>query len=231
MFDIIFLSYHETNADENWEHLKKCMPYPFVKRVDGVEGILNGHKEAARIACTRYFFVVDGDSYVYPSFHFSYNISGLGHLDICGIPQCNRTYVWRAKNPLNGLVYGYGGIKLFRKESILQKGKMEMDMTLSIDEFTVMDEIASTTNFNTSAFETWRSAFRECVKLSQQSDSESQKRLSIWTTKAKGKFASHCVGGAIDGVKYAKDKENSLKKINNFKYLRELYDKRTKNES
>ncbi len=225
MFDIIFLSYNESNADENWEHLKKCMPYPFVKRVDGVEGILNGHKAAAKFANTRYFFVVDGDSHVLSSFKFCFNVSGPIYLDIFGDPGIDKTYVWRAKNPLNDLVYGYGGIKLFRKESILHKDKMEMDMTLSIDEFTVMEEIASVTNFNTSGFETWKSAFRECVKLSQQSDAESQERLNIWTTRAKGKFASDCLMGARDGVKYAKNKDNSLKKINNFKWLREMYEK------
>ena len=229
MFDIIFLSYHETNADENWEHLKQCMPYPFVKRVDGVEGILNGHKAAAEISNTRYFFVVDGDSYVLPSFKFNFNVSGSNMLDIHGSPINSRTYVWRAKNPLNGLVYGYGGIKLFKKSSILDKDIMEMDMTLSIDEFTVVDEIASETNFNTSPFETWRSAFRECVKLSQQFDPESQERLNIWTTRAKGKFAPDCIMGARDGMKFSKNKNNSLEDINNFKWLREMYEQRTNN--
>lgn len=224
MFDIIFLSYNESNADENWEHLKKtCMPYPFVKRVDGVEGILNGHKAAAKLSNTRYFYVVDGDCYVLPTFNF--DISGFSSLDIYGTSGINRTLVWRARNPLNDLMYGYGGIKLFRKESILNKDKMDMDMTLSIDEFTVMEEVASVTKFNTSGLETWRSAFRECVKLSQQSDVESQERLNIWTTRAKGKFAADCLIGARDGVRYAKNKDNSLKKINNFKWLREMYEK------
>lgn len=230
MFDIIFLSYNESNADENWEHLKKCMPYPFVKRVDGIEGILNGHKAAARLANTRYFYVVDGDSYVYPSFTFDFNVSGSNSLDTYGHVGINRCYVWRAKNPLNDLVYGYGGVKLFRKESILNKGEMEMDMTLSIDEFTIMEEVASVTNFNTSGFETWKSAFRECVKLSQQSNNESQERLNTWITKAKGKFAADCIMGARDGVKFSKNKDTLLKRINDFKYLRELYEKKNKGQ-
>lgn len=225
MFDIIFLSYNESNADANWEHLKKCMPYPFVKRVNGIEGILNGHKAAAGMANTRYFYVVDGDSYVYPTFKFDLYVSGSDLLNIFGVTSIDRCYVWRAKNPLNDLVYGYGGIKLFRKEAILNKDEMEMDMTLSIDEFTIMEEVASTTNFNTSGFETWKSAFRECVKLSQQSDDKSQERLNIWTTRAKGKFAADCIMGARDGVRFSKDKKNSLKSINNFKWLREMYEK------
>lgn len=223
MFDIIFLSYNESNADKNWEHLKKCMPYPFVKRVNGVEGILNGHKAAAKFADTRYFYVVDGDSYVYPTFTFKLEPD---KLETYGRSFYHRTCVWRAKNPLNDLVYGYGGIKLFRKEAILNKDEMEMDMTLSIDEFTIMDEEASITNFNTSGFETWKSAFRECVKLSQQPDAESLERLNIWTTKAKGKFAADCIMGARDGVRFSKNKNNSLKDINNFKRLREMYDER-----
>ena len=230
MFDIIFLSYNESNADKNWEHLKKCMPYPVVKRVNGVEGILNGHKAAAMRASTRYFYVVDGDSYVYPSFTFDFDVSDPNLLDLYGYVDINRTYVWRAKNPLNSLVYGYGGIKLFRKEAILNKDEMEMDMTLSIDEFTIMDEVASTTNFNTSGFETWKSAFRECTKLSQQYDAESQERLNIWTTKAKGKFAADCIMGARDGVRFS-NKNNSLKDINNFKWLHEMYEQRISNDN
>ena len=70
LFDVIFLSYDETNADENFEQLRKNMPFPFVKRINGVEGILNGHKAAASLSNTRYFYVVDGDSWVYPEFRF-----------------------------------------------------------------------------------------------------------------------------------------------------------------
>lgn len=217
MFDIIFLSYYEFNADDNWNHLKKCMPFPFVKRVNGIKGILDGHKAAANLANTRYFYVVDGDNYVLSSFKFDFNVSGI--VDIV------RTYVWRAQNPLNGLVYGYGGIKLFNKEMIINKNTMEMDMTLSIGEFTIKDDVASITKFNTSPFETWKSAFRECVKLSQQLNIESQERLNIWTTKAKGHFAPECIMGARDGQKFGNDKKD-LNLINDFSWLKKRFEER-----
>lgn len=220
MFDIIFLSFNESNADKNWEHLKKCMPFPFVKRVDGVEGILNGHHMAAKWANTRYFYVVDGDNYVLPSFKFDFDPSKFSTID--------NTYVWLAENPLNDLVYGYGGIKLFKRESILDKSVMPLDMTLSIDTgFSIQQEVASVTKFNTSPFETWKSAFRECVKLSQKTDHESNSRLNTWRTTAKGKFASYCLIGANDGFKFGNNK-NDLNLINDFKWLEERFRGRIK---
>ena len=37
MFDIIFISFDEPNADENWKLLKEIAPH--AKRVHGVKGI------------------------------------------------------------------------------------------------------------------------------------------------------------------------------------------------
>ena len=105
MFDIVFLSYKEENANDNWEKLKSRFPY--AKRVDGVEGLLNSHREAARRANTKMFYVVDGDNIVSDNFSFSF------------VPDDNNlhnTHIWRCLNPVNGLIYGYGGIKLFPKK-------------------------------------------------------------------------------------------------------------------
>lgn len=213
MFDIIFLSFNEVNADKNWKHLRTVMPFPFVRRVNGVVGILNAHQEAARQANTRYFYVVDGDSYVLPKFKFEF------------MPpkDSDTTYIWKTLNPINDLNYGYGGIKLFNRNKVINKRTMELDMTLSIGDDFSIQPTASITNFDTSPFETWKSAFRECVKLSQKTDDESKERLNIWKTVANGEYASYCLRGAIEGCKYGTQGKR-LELINDFKWLAERFE-------
>lgn len=46
MYDIVFISYNEPNAEKNWESLKQR--FPSAKRVDGVKGIHEAHKKAAK---------------------------------------------------------------------------------------------------------------------------------------------------------------------------------------
>ena len=45
MFDVVFISYQEPNAEENWQALKQRVPV--AKRVHGVKGIHNAHVKAA----------------------------------------------------------------------------------------------------------------------------------------------------------------------------------------
>ena len=61
-FDVIFISYDEPNADENYEHLKTLVQH--AKRVHGVEGIDAAHKQAAKKSYSEHFFVIDGDTKV-----------------------------------------------------------------------------------------------------------------------------------------------------------------------
>ena len=45
-FDIFFLSFDEPNCEENWAKLQDIAPW--AKRVHGVKGFDNAHKECAR---------------------------------------------------------------------------------------------------------------------------------------------------------------------------------------
>ncbi len=59
MFDIVFISYNEPNAESNWLKLKNR--FPMTKRVHGVKGIHNAHIIAAKKCFTKMIWVVDGD--------------------------------------------------------------------------------------------------------------------------------------------------------------------------
>ena len=70
MYDIVFISYEEPNADDVYAELKER--YPMAKRVHGVKGIHQAHIAAAKKCFTKMFWVVDGDAKLKDDFTFDY---------------------------------------------------------------------------------------------------------------------------------------------------------------
>jgi hypothetical protein len=224
-YDIIFISYNEPNADLNFANLKSR--FPTAQRVSEVKGIHQAHIAAAKKAFTKMFWVVDGDAEILDTFNFDYEVS---KYDL----EC--VHVWRSKNPINGLEYGYGGVKLLPKKLTQNMDITKADMTTSISLlFKAIPEVSNITKFNTDPFNSWKSAFRECVKLSskiidRQCDNETADRLNIWvTTGASEPFGDYVLDGAKEGRKYGEENKNNpdaLKLINDFEWLKEQFDAR-----
>lgn len=217
LFDIIFLSYDEFAADENFKKLKAR--FPRAKRVNGVKGIKEAHKAAAELASTSMFYVVDADAEIVTDFDFKDQII---HLDI------NTVYIWHSRNLVNGLEYGYGGIKLFPTHAVLSYTGSPVDFTTSVTHSVyVVDRVANITRFDTDPFSTWRSAFRECVKLSTgiingQIGEETKERLRIWCSVGNGEFGDFSIAGANKGLEFGRIFQNQpemLRLINDFDWL------------
>lgn len=98
--DFVYISFKEPNKEENWADLKNKVPW--AKRVDGVVGFDNAHKAAADLAETDFFISVDGDNIIDEKFL----------LETLDWSKTNKKAVhrWRARNNVNGLVYGNGGL-------------------------------------------------------------------------------------------------------------------------
>ena len=64
--DIIYLSYDEPNAEENYADLLTKVPW--AKRVHGVEGSDAAHKACAKLSETDRFVTVDGDNTIKQEF-------------------------------------------------------------------------------------------------------------------------------------------------------------------
>ncbi|MBY0383627.1 hypothetical protein K2X05_00585, partial [bacterium] len=156
MFDIFFLSYAETNAEQNWSVLVER--FPKAKRLHGICGVHRAHQLLAECTETDFYFVIDGDNRIHQDFTFEVPFQ----------PENRSLYVWRARNPVNGLVYGFGGIKLYNKSLFKNETSVGADVatTIAPHYVPVMTE-ASTTIFNSTPLEAWRGAFRECAKLTQ----------------------------------------------------------------
>ena len=224
MYDIVFISYNEPNAEENFSRLRAR--FPMVKRVDGVKGIHQAHIAAAKKCFTKMFWVVDGDAQVLDSFKFDHVVTQWD-LDV--------VHVWRSKNPVNDLEYGYGGVKLLPRMLTLKMDTSTPDMTTSISgKFKAMPEISNITAFNTDPFNTWKSAFRETVKLASkviqgQVSYESELRLLAWCEfRPDRQFSNWATLGAEDGKMYGIQNANdpvALSKINDFEWLHDKFSK------
>lgn len=223
MYDIVFISYQETNADENFARL--TARFPMAKRIHGVKGIHQAHIAAAKKCFTKMFWIVDGDAVLTDEFNFSYVVSNW---------DLDAVHVWRSQNPINDLIYGYGGVKLFPRTLTINMNTNKPDMTTSItNKFKAMSDISNITAFNTSPFETWRSAFRECTKLAskiidRQKDDETNRRLHAWCTIGEDRtYGKYAIAGAKAGTAYGNRNQNNteaLKKINDFEWLKEQFD-------
>jgi hypothetical protein len=221
-YDIIFISYNEPQADENFARLKARFPY--AQRVQGIKGIHQAHIAAAKKAFTKMFWVVDADAQILDTFNFDHVVSEY---------DLENVHVWRSMNPINDLEYGYGGVKLLPKSLTQNMDISKPDMTTSISSlFKAMPEISNITAFNVDAFNTWKSAFRECVKLSsktidRQDDADTNYRLNVWCTRGIDRqFGREAIEGAVQGKQYGlenKDNNEALKMINDFDWLRERF--------
>ena len=220
MYDIVFISYQEPFADKNYAALKAR--FPMAKRVHGVKGIHQAHIVAAKKCFTKMFWIVDGDAQILDSFNFDYEVPS---------HQLDHVHVWRAKNPINGLVYGYGGVKLFPRLLTKNMDISKPDMTTSISKkFIAVSEVANITAFNTDPFETWKGAFRECAKLSskiidRQKNNETEQRLETWCTNgSKEQYGSYALNGANAGREFGISNKSNISLINDFDWLKEKFD-------
>jgi len=224
-YDVVFISNGEENAEINYNKLLE--KFPLAKRVSNVKGIHQAHIAAATLCSSEMFWVVDGDAEIIDDFNFDYYIP---HYD----PNGKETvHVWKSLNPVNSLVYGYGAVKLLPRQMTLDMDVSKPDMTTSISKyFKSINRVSNITKFNTDEFTTWRSAFRECVKLASktiqgQKDEETEFRLKVWCTRGRDKdFGEACVAGAIAGRQYGLNYSNDpeeLKKINDFEWLEQQF--------
>ena len=222
VYDVVFISYNEPNADENYNKLLDTCPR--AKRVHGVKGIHQAHIKAAELCNTDMIWIIDGDAVIENNFNFNLVMSSY---DI----DC--VHVWRSINPINNLEYGNGGVKLLPRQLTLDMNINTSDMTTSISKkFKAMDTVSNTNSFNTDEFATWRSAFRECCKLSSRSierqyEEETKLRLDTWCSVGiEQPFGEHAIAGAQAGRLYGEINKNNpeaLNKINDFNWLQEQF--------
>lgn len=162
--DTIYLSYDEPQKEEFWLKIQNMVPW--AKRVDGVKGSDAAHKAAAAASDTERFILIDGDNI--PNADF-FNLT----LEFPDTQYQQAVFRWRARNHINGLMYGNGGISSWTRTFVnnmrtheATDGRTETEVEFCFDPlYWPMYDCYSVTYPNGSAFHAWRAGFREGVKM------------------------------------------------------------------
>ena len=162
--DCIYLSYDEPQREEFWIKIRNMIPW--AKRVDGVKGSDAAHKAAADASTTERFILIDGDNMPDEKF---FNLT----LDLPDNQWMSAVLRWRARNHINGLMYGNGGLSSWTREFAWNMrthestdGSVETEVEFCFDPlYWAMHDCYSVTYPNGSAFHAWRAGFREGVKM------------------------------------------------------------------
>ena len=165
---VVFLSYDEPNADENFKFLVEQHPNKEkIYRVHGVKGFDAAHKEAARVAASDRFFTIDADCRVDKSI---WNKSVELTADIE-----RATLSWSSRNIVNGLVYGNGGVKLWYTEHVMNMrshesadkadGRNNVDFCWDPDNYKQMNNTYGVVHNNATPKQAFRAGFREGIKM------------------------------------------------------------------
>jgi len=200
--DFVYISFREPNKEQNWADLKNKVPW--AKRVDGVVGFDSAHKAAAKIAETDFFISVDGDNIIDERFL----------LETLDWTKTNKKAVhrWRARNNINGLVYGNGGLVGWHKETCLgmkthenaETEENKIDFCWGVPHEN-LHNCYSTTVINGSEQQAFVAGYREGVKMSTEKGKPipAGDFKTIWSNNLKILSTWCTIGADVDLGKYA----------------------------
>jgi hypothetical protein len=211
LLDIVFIDNGEANADDNYEHLLNTMlknnNKNKIHRSSGVNGRVAAYQAAAQLSRTPWFFAVFAKLKIDSDFNFAWQPDRL---------QESKHYIFHARNPVNALIYGHQAMIAYNKKLVLANSGTGLDFTLD-NTHEVVPIVSGTADYYTDAWTCWRTAFRECIKLKDNTDIESQYRLGQWLIKDNTP-EQWSRKGAEDAVEYY----NSVN--GDFSELRKSYD-------
>jgi hypothetical protein len=201
--DVIFFSNGEACAESNYEHLLSLKLFNRIVRVDGVKGRVASQHAAANASNTPWYFLVNAKLRVRDDFDFNWQPN---------IYKSRRHYIFTATNPVNELEYGHQAIVANNKKLTLNTVVRGLDYTMD-SPTEIVNVNSGTSMYNSSEYDTWRTAFREMIKLSCNTDQESLDRGFAWLTVGNGNFGEYSKLGARDAVDYYNSVDGDMKKL------------------
>jgi len=161
--DCVYLSYDEPKKEEFWIKISNMVPWAI--RIDGVKGSDAAHKAAADASTTDRFILIDGDNIPKSEFFNQQLVLDDDNQDC--------VFRWKARNEINGLMYGNGGLSCWTKQFIYNMkthensdGSDATAVEFCFDpNYWAMHDCYSTTYPNATPFQAWRAGFREGVKM------------------------------------------------------------------
>jgi len=215
--DIVFIDNGEPNAEHNYKQLGESASLRWINRIhrsSGINGRVAAYRAAAELSTTPWFFAVFAKLQVEKKFDWAWQPDRL---------QEPKHYIFHAYNPITALTYGHQAIIAYNRELVLSNTAPGLDFTLD-QAHEVVPVLSGVAMYNDSAWMTWRTAFRECIKLKHSlPDVENEYRLSQWLSNTRTfrsllQNSEWSVRGAEDAVEY-------YEQVNgDFAELRKSYD-------
>lgn len=235
--DVVFLSYDEPNADQNYDQLLAFIPW--AQRVHGVKGSDAAHKACAKLATTERLIIVDGDNFMTTSGFLNQTI----RVNDDTVDLSRSVVSWSSRNTINGLVYGNGGVKCWHRDTIFSMQtheaadpsnlRAQIDFCWDID-YVPVDVIFTDIHNSTTPLQAWRAGFREGVKMSLHNSDrtdhlkniwyENLNRLAVWMmVGADVKHGVWAIYGARLGCYMTQFTDWEYKQVRDFDYLDALW--------
>ncbi len=222
--DIVYLSYDEPLADELYARLQQVFGRD-IKRLHGVSPLRRALKLTAELVDTEHYWLADGDFEIDLSFEPA-RVPPQGD-DIA-------MTVLQARNALNGLTYGNGGLKVIRTEAMRQMSDETVDVLAAIGKAEFLPICAGVTRINQTPYHAWKAAYREVAMISRGSEYGMEPHwakivIDSWVSGGDGIHAAYCTSGAYAGIEFARrvhaDSEQ-WQQINDPVWLRRQFDDR-----
>lgn len=227
--DIVYISNGEPDEERWYEHLCYQSNH-HAKWVRGINGRTAAYQEAARQSDTPWFFAVFAKLEVlgnaFPWYEWMPDFF-----------QEPKHYIFNARNPVNGLEYGHQGMICYNKRLVLENNTPGIDFTLTQPHESV-PILSGIAHYNQSEWMTWRTAFREVVKLKHfmaiAPTLETEQRLRVWSDEnylKHAEFAEWSVRGALDAVAYYTEVNGDYERLKlsfDWAWLQERFNSNTK---
>lgn len=214
MYDIFFISYRESNCEENWQACRGV--HPNAKRIHGITGIDRIHLACNSLSTTPFFWTVDGDNRLIRQLERA-------------TPPTTDLVMYHAIDPITEEYSSLGAVKLWRKDSFINTDMSHGDFTLNAVATKEMNtECFSISQYNASPFDAWRAAFRHCVKLlsvilADRSADNKEMYLNRWRQCRTSYIdnARWAYQGYLDALEYTKQYTDmaDLNNINDYDWL------------
>ena len=161
--DAVFLSFDEPNADAHYDRVLEVLPD--AKRVHGVKGFDAAHRQAGEISESDHVITIDADNLLTDEEFFS------GRFDVSPRDR-QAVFSFSARNVLNALEYGNGGVKIWPRETLLtlrshenaRRAEASIDFCWTTPYFQV-NRVLSEVHMTATPFQAFRGGFREGVKF------------------------------------------------------------------
>ncbi len=200
MFDVFFICYGESNQEENWQRLLEF--HSNAQKISGVTGIAAAHMICNDLSTTDRFWTVDGDNWL------------LAKLEITEeYPQ--DLLFFDARDPIDGSISSAGSVKLWKKDSFINKDMTKGDFCKYATYSSVLiKKTMSIHKYDNTPQEAWQHSFRHMVKCFSGIIPKECLPLNIKQLEKHKNLNKYSYKGYLDAKQYVEECDGDFEKIN-----------------